>query len=102
MIRRPPRTTLFPHTTLFRSLDNGTPRTLRASNPRQDVADHFTHPPFVNTGWSLALDISGLSLGSHTVRAVATDSANASAGFGELNSAIHTLTQLLWRLVLIN
>src|SRR3712207_8815907 len=29
MIRRPPRSTLFPYTTLFRSLGQGLPRTLR-------------------------------------------------------------------------
>src|SRR5258708_30717847 len=35
MIRRPPRSTLFPYTTLFRSVDSD-----RASGPDLDVLDH--------------------------------------------------------------
>src|SRR5260370_29914860 len=31
MIRRPPRSTLFPYTTLFRSIDSGKPNTSRAN-----------------------------------------------------------------------
>src|SRR2546430_12293757 len=33
MIRRPPRSTLFPYTTLFRSLGCSVPATLKPSNP---------------------------------------------------------------------
>src|SRR2546429_6736394 len=40
MIRRPPRSTLFPYTTLFRSLDLGV-HGLRAQREAVDVAQHF-------------------------------------------------------------
>src|SRR3989475_8684211 len=33
MIRRPPRSTLFPYTTLFRSVDHGDPYAIPADNP---------------------------------------------------------------------
>src|SRR3712207_7653502 len=41
MIRRPPRSTLFPYTTLFRSIDRGRRRGGgdAAGGPRQDVPD---------------------------------------------------------------
>src|SRR3989441_13077474 len=43
MIRRPPRSTLFPYTTLFRSLD-------RYGNPRQLLEDVPAHQPGVPRG----------------------------------------------------
>src|SRR2546428_8631916 len=39
MIRRPPRSTLFPYTTLFRSLGDRARRRGRAARPRAVVAD---------------------------------------------------------------
>src|SRR5438067_8010928 len=42
MIRRPPRSTLFPYTTLFRSVERVTPRSSRAPSPRR-------HPAAVST-----------------------------------------------------
>src|SRR3712207_7140353 len=39
MIRRPPRSTLFPYTTLFRSRRHGRPSWTFAHRPRQDL-DH--------------------------------------------------------------
>src|SRR6202171_1423347 len=67
------------------SVDGKVAGTVTASNPRPDVAAYFANPAFANTGWSLALDISGLSLGSHTVTAVATDSAGATSAIGSLD-----------------
>jgi hypothetical protein len=61
------------------SVDGKVAGTTTASTPRLDVAAYFANPAFANTGWSVALDISGLVLGSHTVTAVATDSSGASA-----------------------
>src|SRR3712207_7569658 len=44
MIRLPPRSPLFPYTTLFRSdLENGSTRTL-VEDPRYDVGRVVTHP----------------------------------------------------------
>src|SRR5688572_31939424 len=40
MIRRPPRSTLFPYTTLFRSLDRARAWLLREGRPRRDARDH--------------------------------------------------------------
>src|SRR2546430_3952284 len=40
MIRRPPRSTLFPYTTLFRSLDN-----MQFLEPRADGGTGKTYPP---------------------------------------------------------
>src|SRR2546429_1519265 len=44
MIRRPPRSTLFPYTTLFRSVDA---QLSRRPDLRRVIADerHFLHPP---------------------------------------------------------
>src|SRR2546426_8784637 len=42
MIRRPPRSTLFPYTTLFRSLAGGSPRGRLPGRPR-DVAHALHH-----------------------------------------------------------
>src|SRR5260370_36564073 len=72
MIRRPPRSTLFPYTTLFRSMKN--PGTLKVTMPtdreivltrvfdapRHLVFDAFTKPELLKRwfgprGWSLAL-----------------------------------------------
>src|SRR3712207_9097454 len=39
MIRRPPRSTLFPYTTLFRSQDTGHGDRLHATQPRYDLVD---------------------------------------------------------------
>src|SRR5205823_5733169 len=61
------------------SVDGKVAGTTAAANPRPDVAAYFSNPAFANTGWSLALDISGLGLGRHTVTAVAADSTGASA-----------------------
>src|SRR5258708_30988763 len=47
MIRRPPRSTLFPYTTLFRSV----PRGPRAANLRRDVRNpEIDHRPLVAEG----------------------------------------------------
>src|SRR2546428_11023442 len=48
MIRRPPRSTLFPYTTLFRSLDDVLPVLL--SNCLADLADHDVLPVLAVVG----------------------------------------------------
>src|SRR5260370_22013649 len=49
MIRRPPRSTLFPYTTLFRSLENEKTvtqfcRKLAAERPLKDIRDEYNYP----------------------------------------------------------
>src|SRR2546429_8109204 len=48
MIRRPPRSTLFPYTTLFRSVNKWTPSPLRVSKPWRLVPDGSVFP---NPSW---------------------------------------------------
>src|SRR2546425_2544816 len=45
MIRRPPRSTLFPYTTLFRSV------VAPPANPRASIADVVTPLGRIDTGW---------------------------------------------------
>src|SRR2546422_6404044 len=56
MIRRPPRSTLFPYTTLFRSGSRAAPRTSRgpASGRRCVQAPRVLHPPRGGGGRSAA------------------------------------------------
>src|SRR2546427_4163060 len=56
MIRRPPRSTLFPYTTLFRSLARGNVGGIRASAVIPDhqkvfPAVHHTRPPYIQIDW---------------------------------------------------
>src|SRR5256885_15683877 len=46
MIRRPPRSTLFPYTTLFRSLNS-------LAYPRPDVVQATGNPSWANTGFHI-------------------------------------------------
>src|SRR5688572_31809077 len=60
MLRRPPRSTLFPYTTLFRSLDDGNPATERdaAWTPLAGTPAHPEYPAghgCVSTGYAEAL-----------------------------------------------
>ena len=57
------------------SIDGKLAGTATLSIARPDVAAYFGNPAFANSGWSLELNLSGLSLGSHTVTAMGTDSA---------------------------
>src|SRR2546427_4989709 len=60
MIRRPPRSTLFPYTTLFRSQFLGERRQSRPVRARAHVP-----PPFVTDGW--AASFSGATASSAAV-----------------------------------
>src|SRR5260370_23079224 len=44
MIRRPPRSTLFPYTTLFRSTVTQFCRKLAAERPLKDIRDEYNYP----------------------------------------------------------
>src|SRR3712207_8108624 len=46
MIRRPPRSTLFPYTTLFRSVDEDYPRVIKTRRIFKDKAKYFG--PYTN------------------------------------------------------
>src|SRR2546426_4784042 len=63
MIRRPPRSTLFPYTTLFRSLTKPLvrlPNAKKDANDQVDPANPFTH--FREASWEEALDVAAEGL----------------------------------------
>src|SRR3989442_10742688 len=81
MIRRPPRSTLFPYTTLFRSLFSPGELAGEVGLPEGDVADtayaEDRHQPgtlplqvvdLVRVGWQLGLDRKSTRLNSSHVR----------------------------------
>src|SRR3712207_6964039 len=57
MIRRPPRSTLFPYTTLFRSQVVGRSHLLQEQHVRLPGVDPPTHPPL--EGGPQAVDVGG-------------------------------------------
>jgi hypothetical protein len=59
--------------------------TLGGSRP--DVASAWHDPRYTNSGWSFTYNIGNLALGSHTVTAVAFDSAGASTTLTPYNGA---------------
>src|SRR3712207_8286928 len=58
MIRRPPRSTLFPYTTLFRSLDQGGEATIEAFIFGRRTHD-FERAPVVGEAWRAAVGVVG-------------------------------------------
>src|SRR5437868_9018927 len=50
MLRPPPRSTLFPYTTLFRSLQKLQDRKLKVLMDGSDVSEEFFHETFTQTG----------------------------------------------------
>jgi hypothetical protein len=66
-------------------LIDGTPRDDAAlGQARPDVAAAFSYPAYLNSGWSFTYPASGLSIGSHTVSAVAYDKLGLSTTIGTL------------------
>src|SRR5690348_1487713 len=64
MIRRPPRSTLFPYTTLFRSVATGFPSHKRHANPNIHFSQHFTlRSHVVRRAGSAALDLAYTACG---------------------------------------
>jgi len=55
---------------------------------RPDVAAYFNNPAWANTGYQFSLPATGLTMGTHFVTAVATDSLNLSTSFGPLTVTI--------------
>src|SRR3989454_12258152 len=79
MIRRPPRSTLFPYTTLFRSLTKPLvrlPNAKKDANDQVDPANPFTH--FREASWEEALDVAARGL----VKIRDQKGVKALAGFG--------------------
>src|SRR2546430_17304429 len=67
MIRRPPRSTLFPYTTLFRSPDSGEPRVAvgRVAGEREQVRNEDrVHAEFLAHALGVA-DLPGLAIDLH-------------------------------------
>src|SRR2546425_7911492 len=80
MIRRPPRSTLFPYTTLFRSIDG---------TPIATVADYFTAVNSKTPGVSVTLDV--LRVRQDSVTGVRSE---------EHTSELQSLAYLVCRLLL--
>src|SRR5581483_3486519 len=60
---------------------------------RQDVANGFNDPRYLNSGWSFSYNIGTLATGSHTITAIAYDSEGSSAqlsGAATLNIVSNT------------
>src|SRR3712207_7111307 len=78
MIRRPPRSTLFPYTTLFRSL----------GLERSDVVlAHRVPDAQARPGFELAIPLSELSRDPHELQAVVSDSSAGDRKSTRLNSS---------------
>jgi hypothetical protein len=60
---------------------------------RPDIAALFNNPAYLNSGWTFTVAASGLSLGTHTVSAVAYDSLSLSTTIGTANFTVATTSQ---------
>ena len=70
-------------------LIDGTPAGLATlGQARPDVAAYFNNPAWANTGYQLLLSGQGLTVGTHTITAIATDSLELSTSFGPLTVTI--------------
>src|SRR5258708_10328446 len=65
MIRRPPRSTLFPYTTLFRSVPNQSSPTCAV--PRNDVHRQIAQPSYAQVDWRSEEHTSELQSPDHLV-----------------------------------
>src|SRR2546422_11531473 len=94
MIRRPPRSTLFPYTTLFRSLDGAFLRHLEAQGqlgrrPRQDLERSFGDQPEGTEG---AGEQPRHVIAGHVLHHLAAEAEGSSAAVDELR-AEHVIAQ---------
>src|SRR5260370_12772332 len=91
MIRRPPRSTLFPYTTLFRSGVRGTDRDLAAGDTDQTHLCR-TGPPTVKWGPGRAKTLRGGSIATHRKR---IDQRRSEEHTSELQSHLNLVCRLL-------
>jgi len=61
--------------------------------PRPFVAASFNNPAYLNSGWTFTYAASGLSLGSHTISAVASDSLSLTTTLGTKTITVATTSQ---------
>jgi hypothetical protein len=61
--------------------------------PRPDLATSFNNPGYLHSGWSFSYPAAGLSLGTHTVSAVASDSLSLSTTIGTATITVATTSQ---------
>src|SRR5690348_17543844 len=87
MIRRPPRSTLFPYTTLFRSSPPGSIRGMRVGL--------MSDPGRVALTWLMALSISGLAACDAGHAANDLTSRRSEEHTSELQSPVHLVCRLL-------
>src|SRR5690348_17850665 len=92
MIRRPPRSTLFPYTTLFRSVATGFPSHKRHANPNIHFYQQFTlRSHGVRRAGSAALDLAYTACG----RMDAYWEFRSEEHTSELQSPVHLVCRLL-------
>src|SRR5690348_17908635 len=90
MIRRPPRSTLFPYTTLFRSNKNIDPNKINKSSK------DMTSPPKKNSNKESKVSSSTITTGhSELVNSSNTSSARSEEHTSELQSPVHLVCRLL-------
>src|SRR5690348_17474576 len=93
MIRRPPRSTLFPYTTLFRSFDEDAPHFLDLLvGPNQVlIAQQVSESELSSLRLRFHPSMEGSVFGSHLLRGVARSEEHTS----ELQSPVHLVCRLL-------
>src|SRR5258708_29702222 len=79
MIRRPPRSTLFPYTTLFRSLDTDATATVTFSGKSALDGSNLVVTKTITTNADHSVDLSVFQDGTITAAISATDTAGNSA-----------------------
>src|SRR2546427_306950 len=107
MIRRPPRSTLFPYTTLFRSVDESTLNAIRvvprhlfidealASRAYEDTALPIGHGQTISQPWVVArMTEAVLQVSPKKVLEVGTGSGYQAAVLGALGLEIYTVERI--------
>src|SRR5256884_3464045 len=94
MIRRPPRSTLFPYTTLFRSVSADSPRIHRKPKPFGEVEIHAGVIKLGKTetlGWQNAIQPRGIYRTGWTVRPPDRKSTRLNSSHGYISYAVFCL-----------
>src|SRR5438309_7064638 len=95
MIRRPPRSTLFPYTTLFRSREMSQPMTSPSLGRSRDIASPFPQPRSRILPESTGRSRSASSLNDLCLSFVQSSDQRSEEHTSELQSQFHLVCRLL-------